>query len=183
VISRKATSAAAIAAILMATIAFGFWLVTPGQVSAATNETNTTDTSVTVKNYVACGAPANYADGIAFGSVDPETSNATAEGYTFTAPSTNNVDIHYYIKANGDLTRGEVTTDFIKLGNYTWDDNETIGNVVTDAHTLTTSYASFDNTSVPPGGDISLQLWLDVPIVPPGTYNNTVTIKCNGTSS
>jgi len=182
VISNKATSAA-IVAMLLGIIAFGVWLVTPGSVDAATEELNATTTNVTVNVYVSCGAPANYADGINFGSLDPETTNNPAEGYTFTSPTTNNVNINYYIKANGDLTRGGVTTDFIKLGNYTWDDNETLGNVVEDAHTLTTNFVSFDNTSIPPGGSISLQLWLDIPVVTPGTYNNTITIKCNQSSS
>ncbi|MCD6477951.1 MAG: hypothetical protein J7K87_03025 [Candidatus Aenigmarchaeota archaeon] len=182
-IANKATSAA-ILAITLGIIAFGVWIVTPSQVSAATNETNATTTSVTVNVYVACGMPDTYADGIDFGSLDPETNDNFAEnGFKLTSPDTNNVNITYYIKANGDLTRQDGGEGFIKLGNYTWYDNGTVvGSENASLSTaLTTSYAIFsaDGQNIPPGGTDYMGLWLDVPIVPPGTYNNTIYIKCN----
>ena len=154
-IANKATSAA-ILAITLGIIAFGVWIVTPSQVSAATNETNATTTSVTVNVYVACGMPDTYADGIDFGSLDPETNDNFAEnGFKLTSPDTNN----------------------------TWYDNGTVvGSENASLSTaLTTSYAIFsaDGQNIPPGGTDYMGLWLDVPIVPPGTYNNTIYIKCN----
>jgi len=184
VISKKATSAAAIATILMATIAFGFWLVTPSSVDAATYEENATTSNVTVLNYVACGAPVEFANGIEFGSLDPESdnNNNTDQEYTFHAPSTNNINIHYYIKANDNLKK-DGSNEIILEGNYTWDDSLTSEGEVVDAQNLTTSYQSFsDGTDVAPDANVYLRLWLDVPLVTPGTYSNTVTIKCNGTS-
>jgi len=183
--SNKATSAVAIATILLVAIAFGFWLVSPGQVDAASMEENATDTSVTVNQYVACGAPSSYANGIEFGTLDPETNdNPNTDGeYNFHSPSTNNVNIHYYIKANDALTRGG-NPDKILLGNYTWDDNTTSGQTdVSRSQALTTDYVSFDDgTNVAPDSDVYLKFWLDIPITTPGDYNNTVTVKCNVTS-
>jgi hypothetical protein len=185
VISTKAASATIIA-IFMATALFGAWLIMPAGVEAAEYEENATDSNVTVKSYVACGMPASWANGVEFGSLDPDTSSNQPNpdtNYTMLAPGSNNVDIDFYITANDSLTKG---SDTIPLANYTWNmtsptDTPEPGDGTSTA--LTTGYvegALCDGTSN--GTKCFSYFWLDIPVnTPAGTYVNELTMKCNQT--
>jgi len=186
--SIKATTKAAsavIIAVFMAAVLFGAWFIAPVDVEAVEYEENATPSNVTVKSYVACGMPASYVNGVEFGSLDPNTNSNEPNpdaNYTMLAPATNNVGIDFYIKANAPLTK---SSDTIPLANYTWNmtkstdhPTDTVGSVA-----LTTSYVEgtlCDNTLN--GTTCYLHAWLDIPLqTPAGTYNNTVTVKCNQT--
>ncbi len=180
----KATSAVAIVALVVAML-FGTWILTPMQVDAAQYEENATTSNVTVKNYVSCGMPASWADGVEFGALDPGTSDNLPldQNYTMIAPSTNNVPIDFWIKANAPLTKG---ADTIPLQNYTWNMTKWEDSPPPFASTvgLTTSYVEGDQcNNTQPGANCTLHLWLDIPLnQAPGTYNNTLIVKCNQSS-
>jgi len=67
----------------------------------------------------------------------------------------------------------------------TWHDNSTYPPVFDiDNTTMTTAYTKFKElgSGLSPGSKHYFQIWLDIPIVAPGEYNNTIYVKCNQSS-
>lgn len=188
-ISVKATTkalSATLIAVFMAALLFGTWLMMPADVQAQSDETNATTSNVTVQAHVSCGMPASWANGVEFGSVDPDHSDyvPTDNNYTMLAPATNNVDIDFYVMADQAMLR-QGGADTIPLANYTWNMTTwaTSPPAFNSTTALTTAYVEgtgCDGTSA--GDNCTTHLWLDIPSGQvAGTYNNTLTIKCNQT--
>lgn len=181
--SNKAISGVLVA-VLMATIVLGTWFISD-PVLAVDYEEATKTANATINANVSCGFSADFADYVSFGAHDPGTDNVneTVDGFSATAGATNNVNITYWIMANGNLDK-QGTTPYWLLANMTWDDN-TAASYSVDTNTMTTGYIEFIN--VPTVGleasDVHyFEIWLDYPNLEPGTYNNTIYVKCNESS-
>jgi hypothetical protein len=189
-ISVKATTKALSATLIvlfMAALLFGTWLIMPADVEAAQYEENATVSNATVSSFVSCGMPTTWSNGVEFGSVDPDSDSnepSPDANYTMSAPSTNNVNVDFYIKTNAPMTK-QGGPETIPLANYTWNMTQASDHPTDDVGSvaLTTNYVEgtlCDNT--PNGSNCYLHLWLDVPLdTMAGTYNNTLTVKCNQT--
>ena len=168
----------------VATIAIVVWAFMEPVHGAIYQETSKI-ANATVNVNISCAFDSEFADGIEFGANDPGTNDVseTANGYNVTAGSQNNVNITVWIRANGDMTKGADATKYIKIdSNMTWDDSTTYGSYTPDTNAMTTTYAQFSNIPVnglEPGNKHHFQIWLDFPNVEPGTYNNTIYVKCN----
>ena len=170
---------------LMAAMLVAMWSFMEPVQGGDTEKEETQRANVTVNVNISCGFDSNFMDGVDFGSVDPGTANVseTVNGYNVTAAPTNNKDINVYIKANDNMQ--STGSDYILLGNMTWHDNSTYPPVFTiDNDTMSTTYTKFYEigSGLSAGGVHHFQIWLDVPNVAAGEYNNTIYVKCNATS-
>lgn len=167
-------------------IAMFAFLISIGGVNAATSDTKTTPSNVTINQWVEISLSTELGNGVLFGTLDPDTTdndatqNNETSGETYyyvEAGAANNVNIDNCIKNDQSLTKG---SDTIDNGNYTYNWTATTDDSV-PGHSntsITTAYVKTQHTDIAAGAKSYSRFWLDVPAEQSaGIYNNTISIK------
>lgn len=168
----------------------------PPSVMAATSQTSSTVSNVTVAVSIGFAFSGNFSDGILFGSVDQNTndnnatknyvgnnsadcdSNADCTDYFVTMSTDNNANADTCIRDNGNLTSG--SNEITNTG-YTYNATSVFTNTTTtadDSIAITETSVITGTIALAADANQTFRFWLDVPDnTASGTYNNTVEIK------
>ena len=149
-----------------------------------------TVSNVTIQKYLSIDLSTNLSEGILFGSINPDSTNANAtHNYDGTSSGSSmyvnvsddsNTAVDFCIKSNDDLkTSG---ADIIGIANETYADNVTTTDADNPSLSNEVSLNKTDyieaGTNISIGNQSYFRFWLDVPSgQASGDYNNTITFK------